>query len=269
MDRFFVKQENLKGEEVVLEGQQAHQINNVLRKKVGEHIIVLDNLGAEYEIELQAIRKEKVTGQIEEKREAAGEPAEEITLYQSLLSREKFEWVLQKCTEVGVKQFVPIETSRSIVRQKSINANKTERWQRIIQEAAEQSCRGKIPELAQTVNFKDAITKLDDFNYKFMMHPLRRSVSEASTQAEGESLRRYLKDNSKNTRIALFVGPEGGFTENEVRTAMDNNIVLISLGRRVLRTETAAVVASSLILYELGEMNGIATKARSRKEIKS
>jgi len=253
MDRFFVRQENplglssgrsLRGEEVVLEGQQAHQIRNVLRKKAGEHIIVLDNLGAEYEIELQTIRKEKVTGQIKEMRKAAGEPAVEITLYQSLLSREKFEWVLQKCTEVGVKRFVPIETCRSIVRKGSINANKIERRQRIIQEAAEQSGRGKIPQLEQTVNFKEAITKLDDFNYKFMAH----------TQAEGDSLRRYLKDNKKNKRIALFVGPEGGFTENEVQSAKDNNIVLISLGRRVLRTETAAVVASSLILYESGEM---------------
>jgi 16S rRNA (uracil1498-N3)-methyltransferase len=254
MDRFFVKQENLQGEKVVLVGQQAHQINNVLRKKAGEHIIVLDNLGAEYEIELKTIEKKKVTGQIKEEREATGEPTVEITLYQSLLSREKFEWVLQKCTEVGVKRFVPIETSRSIVRKESINANKVNRWKQIIQEAAEQSGRGKIPELAQAANFKEAITKIDDFNYKFMMHPLRRSVSEASTQAEGEGLRRYLKDNKKNKRIALFVGPEGGFTEDEVQSAKYNNIVLINLGRRVLRTETAAMVTSSLILYELGEM---------------
>ena len=245
MDRFFVKQENLRGEEVVLEGQQAHQINNVLRKKAGEHIIVLDNLGAEYEIELQTIGGKKVTGQIKEKRKAAGEPAVEITLYQSLLSREKFEWVLQKCTEVGVKRFVPIETCRSIVRQESINANKIKRRQQIIQEAAEQSGRGKIPQLEQTVNFEEAITKLSGFDYKFMAH----------VHGQGESLRQCLKSSDKKIKsVALFIGPEGGFTENEVQNAKDNNIVLISLGRRVLRTETAAVVASSLILYELGEM---------------
>jgi 16S rRNA (uracil1498-N3)-methyltransferase len=244
MDRFFVGQESLRGEEVVLEGQQAHQINNVLRKKAGEHIIVLDNFGTEYEIELKTIGGKKVTGQIKEKRKAEGEPAVEITLYQSLLSREKFEWVLQKCTEVGVKRFVPIETFRSIVRKESINANKIERRRQIIQEAAEQSGRGRIPELAQAINFEEAITKLDGYDYKFMAH----------TQAEGKSLQQYLKDNKKNKRIALFIGPEGGFTENEVQSAKDNNIVLISLGRRVLRTETAAVVASSLILYESGEM---------------
>jgi len=245
MDRFFVGQDNLRGEEAVLEGQQAYQINNVLRKKVGEHIIVLDNLGAEYEIEIKTIEKKKITGQIKNKRKAVGEPATEITLYQSLLSREKFEWVLQKCTEVGVKRFVPLVTERSIVRKDSINANKIERRRRIIQEAAEQSERGEIPQLQQTINFEEAIAKPDCFDYKFMAH----------TQAKGNSLRRYLKDSNKKTRrIALFVGPEGGFTENEVQRAKDCGIVPISLGRRILRTETAAVVASSLILYESGEM---------------
>ncbi len=253
MDRFFIGQENpldlssgrmLRGEEVVLEGQQAHQINNVLRKKAGEHIIVLDNLGSEYEIELKTIGKKKVTGQIKEKREAVGEPAVEITLYQSLLSREKFEWVLQKCTEVGVKRFVPMVTERSIVRKESKKQDKIQRRQRIIQEAAEQSGRGRIPELEEAVNFEETVAKLGGFDYKLLAH----------TQGQGESLRQCLKDNKKNERIALFVGPEGGFTENEVQSAKDNNIVLISLGRRVLRTETAAVVASSLILYESGEM---------------
>ncbi len=247
MDRFFTGQENIGDKEVVLEGQQAHQIYNVLRKKAGEHIIVLDNHGFEYEIELKTIKKEKITGQIEEKRKAGGEPNVEITLYQSLLSRDKFEWVLQKCTEVGVNRFVPIVTERSIVRQESIKANKIKRWRRIIQEAAEQSARGRIPELEKAVSFEEAIAMLDVFDYKIMTH----------TQGHGKSLRQYLKNSNKKTKsVALFIGPEGGFTENEVQTAKKNDIALISLGQRILRTETAAVVASSLILYESGEMEG-------------
>jgi len=254
MDRFFVGKDNLRREEVVLEGQQAHQIHNVLRKKIGEHIIVLDNLGWEYEIELKTIRKGKITGQIKEKQKAKCEPVVEITLFQSLLSREKFEWVLQKCTEVGVRRFVPIVTERSIIRQKPVKANKTERWRRIIQEAAEQSARGRIPELEKAVNFDQAIAKLEDFStghlpvdYKIMAH----------TQGQGVSLRQCLKNGGKKIKsVALFIGPEGGFTENEVQSAKNNNVALISLGKRVLRTETAAVVASSLILYQLGEMEG-------------
>jgi len=245
MDRFFVKKENLQGEIVALEGQQAHQIRHVLRKKIGEHIIILDNRGFEYEIELKAIGKEKVTGRIKEKRKALGEPELEITLYQGLLSREKFEWVLQKCTEVGVCRFVPIVTERSIVRKDSIKADKTERRRRIIQEAAEQSERGRIPELAQAISFEEAINELDSFDYKLLAH----------THGQGGSLRRCLKSSEKKVKkIALFIGPEGGFTENEVNRARDNDIVIISLGRRILRTETSALVASSLILYEMGQM---------------
>jgi len=247
MDRFFAEKDNLRHEEVVLKGQQAHQIHNVLRKKVGEHIILLDNLGWEYEIELKTVRKEKITGQIKEKRKAVGEPAVEITLFQSLLSREKFEWVLQKCTEVGVIRFVPIVTERSIIRQKPVKPNKTERWRRIIQEAAEQSARGRIPELEKAINFDEAVAKLEGFNCKLMAH----------TQRQGKSLRHCLKNGGKKIKsVALFIGPEGGFTENEAQSAKDNNVVMISLGNRILRTETAAVVASSLILYQLGEMEG-------------
>jgi len=254
MDRFFVEPEKLSGKEVRLEGQQAYQISKVLRKKSGDHIIVLDNLGWEYDIELKTIGKKNVTGMIQEKRKATGEPAVEITLYQSLLSREKFEWVLQKCTEIGVRRFVPIVTERSIVHQESLKPGKTGRWQRIIQEAAEQSARGRMPELEKAVKFDKAIANLEDFStgrlpadYKLLAH----------TKRQGQSLQQCLKSNENKIKsIALFIGPEGGFSENEVQSATNNNVAVISLGKRILRTETAAIVASSLILYELGEMEG-------------
>ena len=246
--------EKLCGKEVGLEGQQAHQICNVLRKKTGDHIIVLDNLGWEYDIVLNTIGGQNVTGSIQEKRKAANEPTIEITLYQSLLSREKFEWVLQKCTEIGVRRFVPMVTERSIVHKESLKPGKTGRWQRIIQEAAEQSARGRIPELEKAVKFDKAIANLEDFStahlpadYKVLTH----------TKRQGQSLQQYLKSNENKIKsIALFIGPEGGFSENEVQSATNNNVAVISLGKRILRTETAAIVASSLILYELGEMEG-------------
>jgi len=246
MDRFFVKQENLQGEKVVLVGQQAHQINNVLRKKAGEHIIVLDNLGAEYEIELQTIKKEKVTGQIKENRKAVGEPVAEITLYQSLLSRENFEWVLQKCTEVGVTSFVPIVTERSIVRrQDAITPRKLSRWRDIITEAAEQSGRGRIPQLEQAVNFVDAVSGLGDFDHCLI----------GTLGVTGSNVREVLRTfSAEPITVALFIGPEGGFTDKEVTVACSKGATAFSLGKRILRTETAAVVASAVILYELGEL---------------
>jgi 16S rRNA (uracil1498-N3)-methyltransferase len=245
LHRFFVSREDIRGDEVGL-GEQGHQIRDVLRLKAGEHIIVLDNEGAEFEVVLTAVGRNEVKGQVIEERPARGEPEVQITLYQSLLSREKFEWVLQKCTEVGVTRFVPVVTSRSIVRDSdSIKPNKMTRWQRIIQEAAEQSHQGRIPELGQAIKLEEAMGQFGAFDLTLI----------ASPQSDAVSLRKCLGRGSKKTgAIALLVGPEGGFTEEEVKRCSSSGAMAFGLGRRILRTETAAVVACALVLYELGQM---------------
>ena len=116
MNRFFVSKSSIQDEQVVLGGDQSHQIFHVLRMKGGERIVVLDNTGLEYDVVLLVVGKKEVTGRIESSRAGVGEPTVELTLYQSLLARDKFELVLQKCTEVGVSRFVPIITRRSLVR---------------------------------------------------------------------------------------------------------------------------------------------------------
>lgn len=241
MHRFFVSAEDIKGNEVVLR-RQAHQIGDVLRLKAGEHIIVLDNEGWEYEVNLTKIGKNEIKGKIVEKREAKGEPRVKITLCQGILSREKFEWVLQKCTEVGVTKFVPIITERSVVRDCKIRQNKMERWRQIIQEAAEQSQRGKVPEVSPPTTFEKALEDAD--GCKLIATPMGGKVR----------LRDCLKGCKDCGEIALFVGPEGGFTKEEVKICVERGARAFSLGERILRTETAAVVASALILYELGQM---------------
>jgi 16S rRNA (uracil1498-N3)-methyltransferase len=245
LHRFFVLPERIRDKEVVL-AEQAHQIRDVLRLKVGERVIVLDNEGWEYEVELTAVGRGEVRGKVVEKREATGEPGVRITLYQSLLAREKFELVLQKCTEVGVAGFVPVITERSVVRDSGIKASRLGRWRRIIQEAAEQSHRGRLPELAAPVKFEDALAGLDRFEVSLIAAPGARK----------KSLRACLGGGKGAGSIALFIGPEGGFTEDEVGQACGNGAVAFSLGERILRTETAAVVASSVILYEMGELEG-------------
>jgi 16S rRNA (uracil1498-N3)-methyltransferase len=245
LHRFFVLPERIEDKEVVL-AEQAHQIRDVLRLKVGERIIVLDNEGREYEAELTAVGRSEVRGKVVEKREASGEPEVRITLYQSLLARDKFEWILQKCTEAGVTSFVPVVTERSVVRDSSIKASRLARWRRIIQEAAEQSHRGRLPELAAPVKFKDALMGLDGFDMSLVAAP----------GAGNRSLRVCLGGGKGAGSIALFIGPEGGFTEDEVRRLCESGAITFSLGRRILRTETAAVVASSVILYEMGELEG-------------
>ena len=243
MHRFFVPSEGLHDKHVILVGSQAHQIRDVLRMKSGEKIIVLDNTDYEYTVSLTKIDRQEVIGEVIDKNKSEGEPNVRITLYQSLLAREKFEWVLQKCTEIGVCSFVPVVTQRSIVRRtESVTAKKISRWQNIITEAAEQSGRGKIPTLGEPLDFSDVLSELDNFDCSLF----------GSAQTDTPALREIIKaKDSEIKKIALFIGPEGGLTEEEIADARGRGAKVFSLGKRVLRTETAALVASALILYEL------------------
>ncbi len=243
MHRFFVSPDSLHDKSIILVGPKAHQIRDVLRMKPGEKIIVLDNTGYEYSVSLTKIERHEVIGEVISKSKPEAEPNIQITLYQSLLAREKFEWVLQKCTEIGVCSFVPVVTQRSIVRRSdSVTANKVSRWQSIITEAAEQSGRGRIPILESPLSFSDALSELDNFDYSLF----------GSTQVGTPDLKEIMKGKDSGIKkIALFIGPEGGFTEKEIADAYSRGGKDFSLSKRVLRTETAAVVASALILYEL------------------
>jgi 16S rRNA (uracil1498-N3)-methyltransferase len=246
MHRFFVSEESLQGKQVVFTGRQAHQIRNVLRIKSGDHVIVLDNTGCEYTVVLTKVGRQDVVGEVVSRQQVQAEPRTQITLYQSLLAREKFEWVLQKCTEVGVTKFVPMITGRSIVRRTdAITSRKLSRWRDIITEAAEQSGRGQIPQLDAPVNFVDAVCRLGDFDHCLI----------GTLGAAGSSVRDILRTgDTEPATVALFIGPEGGFTDDEIADACSKGATAFSLGKRILRTETAAVVASAVILYELGEL---------------
>ena len=247
MNRFFVTENCFHGDKVVLlDNDQTHQIRDVLRLRPADQIIVLDNAGWEYRVSLTKVTHEQIVGEVGQKQPAAGEPQTQITLYQSLLTRDKFELVLQKCTEVGVSRFAPVITARSLVRENAVKPEKLDRWQRIITEAAEQSARGRIPDLLPPVSFEKAIQELSSFEKNLIAWP-----------AEGSSpIRVALHPTDKNIpkTIALLIGPEGGFTNEEVESAKKNGATAITLGPRILRTETAAIVAATLILYELGQM---------------
>lgn len=244
-NRFFIPASSLEDEQVRLDPEQSHQVCHVLRLKPGDTIVVLDDSGLEYDVTLTEVCLAQTRGRITGKRQAGGEPATRLVLFQSLLSREKFEWVLQKGTEVGVAQFVPVLTARSIVRAKLIEERKLDRWRRIVVEAAEQSHRGRIPKISQTTTFEPAVSHLADFDRSLIAAP----------SAEAVTLWDALRGMGRGSvSIALMIGPEGGFTQEEVALACDKGALPIHLGHRVLRTETAAIVAAALILYELGDM---------------
>jgi 16S rRNA (uracil1498-N3)-methyltransferase len=243
-NRFFVSASDIEGDRVQLSREQAHQVRQVLRLKPGDTIVVLDGKGMEYEVSLTTVSHAEAIGQITTSRAAAGEPGVGLTLFQSLLVREKFEWVLQKGTEVGVAEFVPILTSRGLVRTKEIYEGKLDRWSRIVTEAAEQSHRGRVPKIEPIILFADAFARFVGFDRFLIAAPCQSATLHEVLQG----IRR------PDPSIALLIGPEGGFTDEEVTMAREKGAIPVGLGPRILRTETAAVVASALILYELGEM---------------
>jgi 16S rRNA (uracil1498-N3)-methyltransferase len=240
VNRFFVPASDIEGDRIRLSPEQTHQVRHVLRLEPGDIIIVLDDSGIEYDVTLTTIGPKETVGRVTGMHPAQGEPRMEVALFQSLLTRDKFEWVLQKGTEVGVSLFVPVVTQRSLVRTK-IRDRRLDRWRRILTEAAEQSHRGRIPRIEPAIPFDEVVSRLRDFD---------RSIIAAPGAGAGT-----LRDALRPVRsVAVLIGPEGGFTEDEVALARDKGAVQISLGPRILRTETAAVVVCALVLYELGEM---------------
>jgi 16S rRNA (uracil1498-N3)-methyltransferase len=242
LHRFFIQSKLSEDTEIILKDDYAHQIVRVLRMSPGKKIILLDNTGWEYDVYLSEISQNVVKGIIQEKRWVDREPRIRLVLYQSLLKNENFEWVLQKCTEIGVSSFVPILCERTI--RKDFNG-KPERWLRIIQEAAEQSGRGRLPTMHPSLKFEDALAGVN--KYQLAIIPWEQAKGPGLSSVIGGLV-------SRNPTLAIFIGPEGGFSESEIEMAINRKMVVITLGKRILRSETAAMVTSALLLQTFGEM---------------
>lgn len=242
LHRFFIPAAWLTPPVVSLYDETARQIRTVLRMKPDDEIIVLDNSGVEWQVRLTGVDKQGVTGQIIDRRPAPGEPAVELTLYQATLKGQKFEWVLQKGTELGVGRFAPVICRRSVVDNGVALTKKYSRWRRIIQEAAEQSGRGKLPELAPPLSFAEALRQA---NLQYGLGLMPWTGAETSLKA--------VLAGKKAGRIAVFIGPEGGFTGTEAGRAQESGVQPVTLGPRILRAETAGLAVCAAIFYELGE----------------
>jgi 16S rRNA (uracil1498-N3)-methyltransferase len=240
--RFFIPPNWITPPTVRLSGQTARQIKTVLRMKPSDSIIVLDNSGMEWQVKLTSIGQNVVEGQIVDQQPAEGEPNIQLTLYQGTLKSQKFEWVLQKGTELGISCFGPTICQRSVVKQMDTLTKKYPRWQQIIREAAEQSRRGKLPRLKQPLPLAEAIQQAKSI-------PLILMPWE---EAAGSTVKTVLRKTKVNA-AAMFIGPEGGFTEEEARMVREAGGQIIKLGPRILRAETAGLALCSAILYEVGE----------------
>ncbi len=249
MHRFFVPPELIDGESVTLVGGVADQLVRVLRTRPGEQIIVLDDTGWEYMVTLESLSRRKVQGRVTKRLRSKGEPGVGITLYQAVLKADRFEFVLQKGTELGVSAFVPVFCARSVPKADGHGRTmRDRRWMRIITEAAEQSRRGRLPSLKTAVEFSDACERAEGLALIPWEEEGRIGLKSA--------LEEWIHAGRSAKPVSLFTGPEGGLTRQEIERARASGIVPVSLGRRILRAETAAIAATAAILYEAGELGG-------------
>ncbi len=243
MPRFFVPADWLARDPVVLTGPLAHQLGRVLRLAPGARVQLLDGTGSAYEAELVSLAGERVTARVLRQWAPATEARTRLVLYQALTRAERWEWVLQKGAELGVARFVPLEAERALVHLASVDERKLARWRAILQEAAEQSGRARLPELSAPQTVAAAVAAWPGEGPLLMAAlvegavPLRQALGGAPLAAVG-----------------LMIGPEGDFTPDEVAAARAGGATIVSLGARVLRTETAPLAALAAILYAAGEM---------------
>ncbi|NLK37826.1 MAG: 16S rRNA (uracil(1498)-N(3))-methyltransferase [Epulopiscium sp.] len=240
MPRFFVEKNQIQGDTIHIEGEDASHITRVLRCRIGEEIWINDKDATDYRCEISTLEKNSVTVHILEALPCQSEPKTKITLYQGLPKAEKMEWIIQKCVELGVDAIVPVTTERCIVKLEKKETKKIERWAKIAESAAKQSGRGKIPEILPLCSFSQAIAEAAKKDGAIIPYEneKNRGIREFSQKFSGES-------------VAVFIGPEGGFSEKEIALAQESGILPVSLGKRILRTETAGMVAVALLLYEL------------------
>ena len=259
MHRFFVPPELVKitSIEVPLPKELAHQVRDVVRLDIGEQLLLLDNSGDEVLATVARITKASVEVYLLERRPGTREPAVRIILCQGMLKSTRFEWILEKGTELGVSVFSPIICRRSVAGLESTGSSKIQRWQRIIQEAAEQSGRSRLPELLPICSLEDAISdfSLDTLaiipweeEHALTLHDALNSTNRSTRNVEA-TLAVEPSSQSPAT-IVLFIGPEGGLTAEEVALAQKHGVQVVTLGTRILRAETAAIATVANVMYE-------------------
>lgn len=248
--RFFVFKDFYLNETVVISGDDAHHIMKVLRHKPGDILRLSDGRNTEAIAVIEEIDAKHIqikTKIIEKNIKDNIKPA--ITLFQSLPKGDKMDYILQKNTEIGVSKFVPVITERTIVelsRQKL--SNRMQRWRKIVMEASKQCMRMDIPQIFDVKGFDDSLKDIKDYDIAIIPWEQEKScfLKSALTQA----------NNNNTAKIAVFIGPEGGFTGEEISKAKGFGAVPVSLGPRILRSETAAIAVCAAIMYELGELGG-------------
>ncbi len=244
MYQFFVDSSQINGNQVVITGKDVNHIGSVLRMRIGEEISVSNGCdGKEYRCGITEISEEQVLCEVLFVKEEGLELPSKIYLFQGLPKNDKMEFIIQKAVELGVYEVIPVASKRAVVKLDEKKAkSKLVRWQGIAEAAAKQSKRGIIPQIKDVMTFKEAIAYSNIAEIKLIPYEL----------AEGMNKTKEIIDNLKPGQdVAVFIGPEGGFDKEEIELAIREGVVPITLGKRILRTETAGMTVLSIIMYHL------------------
>ena len=243
MSRFFIPRDSVKGNIISVTGEEAHHIADVMRLKVKDKVVTFDGTGKEYIGVIKEVGKKSIVIDVTDTREAPKTLAPRVTLIQAIPKREKIEYLIEKATELGVDSIVPVFTERTIPNwDEEKRASHVIRWRKIAREASKQCGRLDIPKVPEIAQFSNIIIDEKLSGLKLI----------AALADDTEPIRRALKD-FKGDQIIVAIGPEGDFTPDEVKSAVERGFISVSLGFRVLKSDTAGLFALSVIDYEYSE----------------
>ena len=244
MNRFFVPKENIEPGRALITGEDVKHIAKVLRMRVGETLIVCDGASMQYRGTIAAMHDKEIELTLEEGCRCEAELPYELTVLQGLPKAGKMEWIVQKCTELGMHSLIPIDAARSVVRDTKKNfETKRLRYEKVAAEAAKQSQRGILPRVEGLQSFSSV-----DYGAYDLILLLYEEEKERTLKRALQALP------SRPARVALVIGPEGGIEKEEARQLIANGAISVSLGKRILRTETAAMAAISMLQYAWDEV---------------
>ena len=236
MPHFYVNPKDIKDKNFIIEDEQFHYLSNVRRFSIGDEINIFDGLGNSYKARIDNIDKKSMKGTILSSKTLVL-PDKKISLYTAIPKGERFDWLIEKASEIGVSKIVPVIYSRSVV--KELSENKIERYKKISISASSQSWRADIMSIENPIKFCETADKVCKEKNTLNMLPWESE--------EEKNILSLLSENKDIKNINIFIGPEGGFDKPEIDIALKNNFKTVTLGKNILRVETAAIVASSIV----------------------
>lgn len=254
MYHFFVEPSQVHEEYVEILGGDVNHMKNVLRMKVGEEITVSDGFGHEYLCRVEELLEDSVHVGILERREVSVELPSRLILFQCLPKGDKLELIIQKAVELGASEIVPVASRRCVVKlEAKKEANKRKRWQAIAESAAKQSGRAIVPEVKPVVKFSQALTQAELLDVRLIPYECADELLEDGHSSAMQKTRKLLSGIRRGQSVGIFIGPEGGLDKEEVDAAIAAGVKPITLGKRILRTETAGLCILSVLMFQLEE----------------